>query len=78
MTPVATIKLSNNKIMATIITNINNKFIIHFLLLWFLSIGILLLLCMVVLQNEHLDISDILILSMMMILFPDLKALGLL
>ena len=78
MTLVATIKLSNNKIMATIITNINNKFIIHFLLLWFLSIGILLLLCMVVLQNEHLDMSDILILSMMMILFPDLKALGLL
>ena len=76
MTPVATIKLSNNMIMATIITNINNKFIIHLLLLWFLSIGILLLL--VVLQNEHLDISDILILSMMMILYPDLKALGLL
>ena len=76
MTPVATIKLSNNMIMATIITNINNKFIIQLLLLWFLSIGILLLL--VVLQNEHLDISDILILSMMMILYPDLKALGLL
>ena len=78
MTLVATIKLSNNKIMATIITNINNKFIIHLLILLFLSIGILLLLCMVVLQNEHLDISDILILSMMMILYPDLKALGLL